>query len=174
MNSKQFWKDYASWWIWHQESLPGRGLPQVRYNKTWDAFTTAHGTDKLVNDHNSAQFFLFGKLCWLCPILSIQVHIMGILLYYTSFINSRTTRPVPVSKSQGNGCLTAASFGGKKDLEGGLLSLMWNGQFTVHYGLRSDHLWNELSWPKFHSDVQHLIRWAYPGECAGVCNCLLV
>lgn len=62
---------------------------------------------------------------------------MAILPYYTSFIKSRTTRPVPESKSRGNGCLTAASFGGKKDLEGGLLSLMWSGQFTVHYGLRA-------------------------------------
>lgn len=144
MNSKQFWKDYASWWIWHQESLPGRGLLQVRNNETWDAFTTAHSTDKLGNDHNSAQNFLFGKLCWLCPILSIQVRIMAILPYYITFVKSRTTRPVPESKSRGNGCLTAASFGGEKDLEGGLLSLMWSVQFTVHYGLRSDHLWSEL------------------------------
>lgn len=56
---------------------------------------------------------------------------MGILLYYNSFIKSSTARPVPVSKSQGNGCLTAASFGGKKDFEGGLLSLMKSSQFTV-------------------------------------------
>lgn len=123
VNSKQLWKDYASWWIWHQEPLPGRSLLQVRHNKTWDASTTAHSTDKLGNDHKTAQNFLFGKVSWLCPILSIQVCIMGILLYYTSFIKSRTTRPVHLSKSRGNGCLNAASFRGKKDLEGDLLSL---------------------------------------------------
>lgn len=41
-------------------------------------------------------------------------------------------------------------------------------QVTVHYGSRRDHLWSELSWPKLHSDVQHLLHWAYPAERAGV------